>query len=374
MTGGARHLLTLLDNLDKTIYHPLVVTQRKSSLIDEVSDRGIEIIHLPLPDRLDLQDGQVLHYGIFEKVKSFFSLISYNNAIKKLIKDHNIDLVWTRNVKAVMFVGLASKFSGTPLIWDIGLEHESKGMVKVLHFFGLCLTSVVVTQGQSQHEQIFGNTLIRLFHNKLKNIGPGIDLGTIQNIHNLLTTVNISSRPFTILSVGIVGQRKNQMMLVKAIKQLASDYPDIKAIIIGPIGEENYYQEICTYISHHNLGNLIEFLGWRDDIPNFLVTADVFVMCSENEGVPRAMREALFAKLPVIGTKAGGIPDAVDHEKTGFLVALNDVDSLVSYLKFFIDNPEEVKIMGEAAYQLGKQKFSLEAWTENYQKLISSLV
>jgi glycosyltransferase involved in cell wall biosynthesis len=76
---------------------------------------------------------------------------------------------------------------------------------------------------------------------------------------------------------------------------------------------------------------------------------DLFVLPSLNEGMGRALIEAMAAGLPVIASRVGGIPAVISHERTGLLVSPRDADALAEALRRLLDRPEWAKQLGVAA-------------------------
>jgi glycosyltransferase involved in cell wall biosynthesis len=76
---------------------------------------------------------------------------------------------------------------------------------------------------------------------------------------------------------------------------------------------------------------------------------DLFVLPSLNEGMGRALIEAMAAGLPVIASRVGGIPAVISHEHTGLLVPPGDAGALAETLRRFLDRPEWAKQLGAAA-------------------------
>ena len=374
MSGGPNHLLSLLDTLDRSKYHPHVVSQIESPLIDALEKRNIDYSILELPPVLAQTGGKALKYNFFNKLKSLSAIISYNRRIKKLIRDQSIDLVWGRNIKSVLFAGWASRRTGKPMIWDIGMEKKPGLLLSIVYFIGVLLVKVVVTQADLQHEQIFGKATHAICKKKLLTIPPPIDNERVRSIEEAKINHAPDPSKFTLLTTGTVGPRKNQGMIIRAMKQLREKYPQIELYIVGPTSDEEYLEEQVVYIRENDLVKNIHFTGWSDSIPEFLAKTDVFVICSTNEGLPRAIREAMFASLPVIGTRAGGIPEGIIEERTGYVVELDDITTLVDRISILIGNPEKKLEMGRNGKSFAKSKFRIDSWISKYQLLFEKLI
>ena len=91
--------------------------------------------------------------------------------------------------------------------------------------------------------------------------------------------------------------------------------------------------------------------------------ADVFAFPSIDNGFGMAVVEAMAAGLPVIITENVGVADGINNGKEGFIVPIRNIKALKEKIKFFYDNPEKIKEMGEAAYSKSKN-YSPEAYTQ----------
>jgi glycosyltransferase involved in cell wall biosynthesis len=121
------------------------------------------------------------------------------------------------------------------------------------------------------------------------------------------------------------------------------------------------------------IGDRVKFFGARDDVPDLLAAADLAVLASHEEGFPNAALEAMAARRAVIGTRAGGIPEAIEEGKTGLIVPPRDPAKLGQALACLIaDTPLRTK-MGEAGRQRVEAEFSLAACAEAYFRFYQML-
>lgn len=162
-------------------------------------------------------------------------------------------------------------------------------------------------------------------------------------------------------------------MLLLAVEKLIKMHPNIRVNIVGIPTDEEYYQNLQSYISESNLGSVVHFLGWRTDIPALMKQADVLVLTSRNEGIPHVIYEAMYTGLPVVATAVGGIPDAIIDSETGYLVDPDDIEKTVSRLAFLIKNPDKLRSIGKNAENYALQHFTSEKYYERYDKLLTNL-
>jgi len=114
------------------------------------------------------------------------------------------------------------------------------------------------------------------------------------------------------------------------------------------------------------IGDRVKLLGARNDVPDLLAAADLAVLASHEEGFPNAVLEAMAAGRAVVGTRAGGIPEAIDDGKTGLIVPPRDPAALGAALAQLIADAPLRTAMGEAGRARVEGEFSLEACAAAY--------
>ena len=378
MMGGARVVLNLSELLDRERYVPIVVSQKESRLTREARKRGVETVVLPLPPALDVYEKKALDYPLYRKVQLLKPLLAYNRRVQEVAEAHGAGIIWARNIRAVLQVGIAAKRLGIPLIWDIALADTSRPFMRLLHSLGLLGADRVVTEAASQHEELFGALGARLFRYKLQTINPGIDARRMAALKDGdRTSLPPGDKPSedrsVILTVGTLEPRKNQLMLLRALKTLVPRHPRLLAWIVGPSGDEAYRSELQDFVQETGLKDHVAFLGWREDIPRLMQRADIFAMSSRNEGIPYVVHEAMHTGLPIVGTEAGGMPDAIRHGETGYVAPVDDVERYAAYLGRCLDDAEVRQAMGRAARARAEKHFTAASWAANYQRLLDTL-
>lgn len=118
----------------------------------------------------------------------------------------------------------------------------------------------------------------------------------------------------------------------------------------------------------------VRFLGPRSDVPLILSAADVHVTASHSEGLPNNVIEAMFARLPVIGTAVGGIPELVEDGKTGLLVASKDSEGLAQAIVELAIAPTKRIAMGELGRAVAERRFDVERTVIELSAIYEDLV
>jgi glycosyltransferase involved in cell wall biosynthesis len=155
-------------------------------------------------------------------------------------------------------------------------------------------------------------------------------------------------------SVGWLTDIKGHQFLIEAVAKLKQHFPSLHLVIIG---SGDRHDALLQQAKLAGLRDAVHLLGHRNDIDACLAGMDLFVLPSLNEGMGRALIEAMAAGLPVIASRVGGIPAVVSHEQTGLLVPPGDADALADALRRFLDRPEWAAQLGLAASRSVDSRF-----------------
>ena len=127
--------------------------------------------------------------------------------------------------------------------------------------------------------------------------------------------------------VGRLTKQKNPQMMLEAFYEFSKSYPDY---ILDIYGDGILREELLKDIHNHNFEQKIILHGSVDNIYEQISNAKMFVLTSQFEGMPNALIEAMCLGLPVISTKVAGATDVIKNGENGFLINLNDVNSLIN--------------------------------------------
>jgi glycosyltransferase involved in cell wall biosynthesis len=130
-----------------------------------------------------------------------------------------------------------------------------------------------------------------------------------------------------ILSVGTLHEVKGFEYLIDAIHMISKVRDDTITVIVGSGPLERKLRE---KIEKLDLKQRVSLIGWEphNNIPLWMNASDIFVLPSINEGFPTVIPEVMACGKPVIGTRVGGIPDAILNDEVGFLVNPKDPEML----------------------------------------------
>ena len=137
-------------------------------------------------------------------------------------------------------------------------------------------------------------------------------------------------------SVMRIAAQKAPLFFVNVAARVVKSMPDTHFIIVGD-GPQRELTE--GYIRKLRLQDNFHLLGNRSDVPDLLPGFDVFLITSRSEGFPRAMLEALAARIPVVATDVGGISELIDGTRNGILCGEGDQEGLARGVMKILGDP-----------------------------------
>jgi glycosyltransferase involved in cell wall biosynthesis len=199
--------------------------------------------------------------------------------------------------------------------------------------------------------------------------------------NRLRKMLGIKKNCFVGIYSGFMGQRKGITDLIEIWKKVVSYYSNSKLILIGPhefakgTMEERYISRAKKMIRKYHIDDKIHFLGYLNDISNYLKVSDVFLFCSYREGSPSALLEAMSSGLTVITYSIPGITDdLINDGKNGFIIQNRNEKEFVKKIKILIKNNNIRKIIGKQARNKMLNEFAINSVIPNYLKLYEEML
>jgi len=163
--------------------------------------------------------------------------------------------------------------------------------------------------------------------------------------------------PLVVLSVGRLVRSKDYPTLLAAFRQVAARVSDVELWIVGDGPQRRY---LAGLADRPSAGRRVRLLGARSDVPRLLRHAALVVSSSRAEGAPNALLEAMAARVPVVATAVGGVPEIVRDGVDGRLVPAGDVTALASAMIDLLEDGDTARRLGASARSRVEQDFTAE--------------
>lgn len=278
-----------------------------------------------------------------------------------LIRKEEPDVVLNYMIKPVIYGSLAAKCSKVPNIYSVitGLGYVFIGenfkiralrfIVKKLYKISLKFNKKIFFQN-SDDLNLFVNSHLLLKNKTVLINGSGVDI----NKYSLSTAPNVC----TFLLIARLIKDKGIFEYINAARQLKQRYPDTKFLLAGDIDSNPTAltsEELQAVVEE----DIVEYLGWVDDVGKVLARSSVFVLPSYREGTPKAVLEAMAAGRPIITTNAPGCRETVKDGVNGYLISIKSVDQLIIAMEKFILFPELIVKMGKESRLIAEERYDI---------------
>ncbi|MFM7022686.1 MAG: glycosyltransferase [Flavobacteriales bacterium] len=179
------------------------------------------------------------------------------------------------------------------------------------------------------------------------------------------------------IAVGRFVLKKAPQLTIKAFKIVLQSVPNARLVMIG---DGALFEECKALAVELGIASSVDFKGVLkpEQISEELKKARAFVQHSvvasngDSEGLPNTILEAASTGLPIVSTYHAGIPDAILHEKSGFLVKEKDVEGMAKYMIQLAQNPALAKEMGQAARQYMLDHFAIHNRIQKLKEILGT--
>jgi glycosyltransferase involved in cell wall biosynthesis len=190
-------------------------------------------------------------------------------------------------------------------------------------------------------------------------------------VHRLRESLTIPPNGFVFLNVGRLDPQKGQEYFLQAFQQVSAAVPNVFLAIAGEGPAEKRLKEMANELG---IVDQVRFLGRRSDVGACLEMADVFVFPSLFEGLPLALVEAMFKKLPCIVSRIETLLEVINDQDSGLLVAPGSVDELAAAMIELYTNPERRNILSARAGEVAAARFHRRVTVPQWENLYARIM
>jgi glycosyltransferase involved in cell wall biosynthesis len=322
----------------------LYVFRSSQALTDSQLNNNMVIAVLRQDSKLDqyYKDHSKL---TIQYIKHFFSPLPLMNARKlaTIIDDNNIDVIhmhWGKDLPLAAFAKAFSKrkpalvYTRQMMITRTKNDFYHNFLYRQLD---LMLTITKELEGLcKKFIPIFADKITTLYYG-VKKPEQMLDEVSIQQQRE---KIGFTKNDFIAGLIGRLEESKGQQLLIEAIHTAKQNDHDIKALIVGHEMNPGYRDQLkAQAISLGVLDNIV-FQDFTSEPQQLMQLCDCVILASGQETFGLVLPEAMRAGVAVIGSNSGGVPEIIDHEKTGLLFQTKDTDSLYKAIATLYQSPE----------------------------------
>jgi glycosyltransferase involved in cell wall biosynthesis len=181
--------------------------------------------------------------------------------------------------------------------------------------------------------------------------------------------------PSDAIVIGMVAQlipRKGHRYLLDAVEALRRNHPQLHVLLFG---KGPLQHELAREITQRGLNDIVHLVGFRNDLPQWLGGLDILAHPADMEGLGVSLLQASAAAVPIVTSRAGGLPEAVEDGVSGLLIPPGDVAALTQALRRLLDEPVLRRQLGAAGRARILSQFSIAAMVDGnlavYRKVLA---
>ena len=197
---------------------------------------------------------------------------------------------------------------------------------------------------------------------------------TAQEINDKRKELNLDQNDFIIGLFGRLEDQKGQHLLIKAIAQAKQKDIDLKAIIVGHEMDKGYTDELKKLAEDLAVADNILFMGFVENPQQIMQLCDCLLLATYMETFGLVLPEAMRCGIAVIGSNAGGVPEIIDHDKTGLLFEPKNVDDLEKQITTLVKDREKCHQLALAGKQKADSIFNNEQHFSQLQALLEQQI
>ncbi|HSB20523.1 MAG TPA: glycosyltransferase [Anaeromyxobacteraceae bacterium] len=292
--------------------------------------------------------------------------------LARWLRRNGVDLAHTHNRMALIYGAPAGWLAGAAVVHTKhGTNPKGGTRLAAARLAARCVDAFVAVSPEIAE---LARRRREVDERRLSVIPNGIELGHFHPApaarERVRRELGIDAASWVVGTVGRIAVEKNQALLLRAVAPLLG--PRTRLLVAGDGPLLGPLSELATALG---IAAFVHLLGARRDVPDVLNALDAFALCSNTEGLPLVLPEAMATGLPVVSTSVGGIPTVIDEGRSGFLVPVGDEEALRQRVARLHADPELGRALGSRARAAAMERFSAErmrrGYLELYQRVLS---
>lgn len=309
-------------------------------------------------------------------IKQMPDLSRLHRRLANKIIELNPDVVWVMNEKSLTFVTMNRQLRKYPCVLYVQGWATPDQMGMRLRWLMKHRAAAVIAVSTATKNQLYeaGVPEYKLFLGSMT-----IDINKVRELSKKPPTVPLPGQelfPKLLILAARPERAKGHLTAFKAIARLKSEGYNPALWMTGKVAvgsKKDFLDELQRLSEKLNIVENVFFLGWQDNIPAVIQAADICILPSHSEGLPRSILESMVLGKPVVATPVGGVGDSIKDGSTGFLMPIEDDDALANLTQRLINNPPLMEHVVTQAYDFVMKHFHPELHTAGIEKIFHEI-
>lgn len=241
-----------------------------------------------------------------------------------------------------------------------------------------CDRVVTVSEGTRQHYLGHGG----FAPEQIVTIHNGINLAPFDELHAdarqaTRRDLDLPDDAPVLITVAVLRPQKGIQLMIAAMREILQAVPGAYYLVVGDGEHDTTLKRLAQ---EHGVAERVRFTGMRQDIPALLAASDIFVLPSMTEALPTVLAEAMASRRPIVASSVGGVPEMVEHERSGLLVPPPSSSPQTASARLaaactrLLQHPEEATAMGQAGRTIVEQRFEIGRQAQRLGDLYQDLL
>lgn len=341
--GAERHMVSLIHDLNREAFEPIVACP--AILAEQMqSDLRCEIEFVPIDLRSPFDFPSAMRLACQLRAK-------------------RIDILHSHLFRSSLFASPIGRLAGVPAIIETPHVSERwrrgwlKGRFVVDRFAARCVDALIAV---SQANARYLAEQKGLPKDKIHVVPNGVDLGRFRpgclRLTPMRQSLGLRAEDPVLVCVARLELQKGHRVLLDAMVRLRVEIPGVRLMIVG---DGSLRSDLERNSRDLGLEPAVRFVGWQENVEDWLALANVVVLPSFYEGLPLAALEALAMQKPLVATRVDGTPEVVLHNRTGLTVPPGNPVSLADAIVALLRDPARAQALARAGRRLVSEKFTI---------------
>lgn len=354
--GGESYLLSLVENLDRSRFEPVVLSFTDGPMVDRLRGQGISthVIHTERP----------FDWRVWKKVAA-------------LVGEEDIDLVHAHGTRANSNMFWAAKKMKVPILYTCHAWSFHPDQNPLVRKFRIWSEDFLTSRADvnicgSKANRDTGRQLFRNFDAEViyNSIDP-LRFDPRGQYKDIRQELGIGKEEIVVVAVARFTLQKQPLKLIAAFARVAQKVSGVKLLMVGE-GEQR--EKAQTLIRELGIGDKVILQPFRTDVPDILAASDIYVLPSLWEAFPIALLEAMSMGKAVIGTAVDGTPEIIRDGENGILIGTDHTeDELEAALIRLCEDKESRDRLQRQAVESIYNKYNVGDLAEKNQALYLKL-